>query len=125
MIPSILFLKTLMNEVSLQGRVVAAAGVTLCSITNFLETLSKYPSHILRKRSRISGSTNSSPSSKLWITPDVSPLATESDSVPGSEVADTCLLEAGGTIPRYGRLYDFKNVVSRGNEDRVGSLESC
>jgi len=46
------------------------------------------------------------------------------DSVPGSRLEETCLLEGVGAIPRYWRLYVFKKVVRRGKDDSVGSFES-
>ena len=47
-----------------------------------------------------------------------------SDRVPGSEVADICLEEGGGTRPRYGRAYDLRKVDRRGSDESVGSFES-
>ncbi len=81
--------------------------LTSCSMTSFLETLSKYPSHIFLNRSRISFSTNSSSSleraGKAPFTPLAS-LVASFDRFPGSVAVDNCLeVEAGGTIPKYGR----------------------
>ena len=47
-----------------------------------------------------------------------------SDSVPGSEEAEICLEEAGGTIPKYGREYDLRNTRSNGREESDGSLDN-
>lgn len=98
---------------------------TLCSITSFLQTLSKYPSHIFLKRSLISCSTSSSSSfmrdgnsASLFSSPVIA-----DDNVPGSEEVGICLVE-GGVRPRNGREYDFKNVDRSGREDKVGSFES-
>lgn len=82
--------------------------LTLCSITSFLHTLSKYPSHIFLNLSRISFSTSSSDS---WVKDGKDPLVAvaladlvaSSESVPGSEAAEICFAGVGGTIPRYGR----------------------
>lgn len=46
------------------------------------------------------------------------------DNVPGSEEADICLVAAGSVMPRYGREYDLRNVDRRGNDDKLGSLDS-
>ncbi len=55
----------------------------------------------------------------------VAAAAASSDSVPGSEEAETCFdVDEGGAIPKYGREYDFRNIESSGREDNVGSLES-
>ena len=99
---------------------------TLCSISSFFDTLSKYPSHIFLKRARISFSTSSSFSvsfprrGKAWAFSCVVG-ARDPGSTP-SEIWD--FVEVTGAIPRYGLAYVFKNVESRGKDDNDGSLES-
>ena len=77
--------------------------LTLCSITSFLETLSKYPSHIFLNLSLISFSTSSSLSfvsvGNASLACAASSLAVP-ESVPGSEVAEICFEDVGGTMPR-------------------------
>lgn len=94
---------------------------------SFLETLSKYPSHIRLNLSRISFSTSSSASLKTggcdgnWV--DFSCSA--EDSVPGSAEEDICLLEpVGGVMPKNGLEKYFKNVVKRGNENKLESFDN-
>ena len=77
---------------------------TLCSITSFLETFSKYPSHIFLNRSRISFSTSSSSSFDVVGNAPLASFVVSSDKFPGSAEAETCLeVACGGTIPRNGR----------------------
>lgn len=97
---------------------------TLCSITSFLATLSKYPSHIFLNRSLISCSTSSSSSLDTGGNASFSAsLVVVDDNVPGSDDVGICFVE-GGVNPRYGREYDLRNVDKRGRDERVGSLES-
>jgi hypothetical protein len=97
---------------------------TLCSITSFLATLSKYPSHILLNRSLMSCSTSSSSSfDKDGNAPFSASLVVVDDKVPGSDDVGICFVE-GDVKPRYGREYDLRNVDRRGSDERVGSFES-
>ena len=79
--------------------------LTLCSITSFLHTLSKYPSHIFLNLSRMSFSTSSSDScvsvgkAPLVVLP-FADLVASSDRVPDAEPAEICFVCVGGAIPR-------------------------
>jgi hypothetical protein len=44
--------------------------------------------------------------------------------MPGSIVADICFKAVGGTRPRKGYVYDFRDVVRRGKDAREGLLNS-
>jgi hypothetical protein len=100
---------------------------TLCSITSFFATFSKYPSHIFLNRSRISFSTSSSCSVSA-------PSGGNDVSAPSfvleewrldSVLAGICFEVAGGMTPRKRRAYDLRKVVRRGKDDREGSLDNC
>jgi hypothetical protein len=78
---------------------VASQQHTLCSMTSFLQTLSKYPSHMRLNRSRISCSTSSCSSfDREGKEPSASRSVAE-DKVPGSEEVGICF-EEGGISPR-------------------------
>jgi hypothetical protein len=100
---------------------------TLCSITSFFATFSKYPSHILLNRSRISFSISSScsvsaPSGGNAVS--AASLVLEESRLE-SVLAGICFEVAGGMTPRKSRAYGLRKVVRRGKDDREGSLDSC
>ena len=99
---------------------------TLCSMTSFFDTFSKYPSHIFLNLSHISFSTSSSSSASAPSCGKAfsSALLASKDSVPCSVEVDICLEAAGGTSLRNGRAYDLRNVVRSGREEREGSLDN-
>lgn len=96
---------------------------TTWSFTRIFDTLSKYPSHIFLNRSRISFSMSSSSSLTTTFT-DVAFCWASAEIELSPFAVVTWPVTAVELIPRYGRLYDLRNVVRRGRDDNEGSCES-
>ena len=104
MVTPVLLLKMLQRALRYALRAQRMTARTVCSLTSFFATFSKYPSHILLNLSLTSFSTSSS-SSLVSAGNDPFAFAFASyvavdESVPSSDDAEICLEVVGGVIPR-------------------------
>jgi hypothetical protein len=97
--------------------------LTLCSLTSFLRTLSKHPSHMRPKRACKHFSTSSS---SLFDSSRNEPLGSargcDDDRVHGYRDVEICRWWDGSKV---GQVYDLRKVDNGGNEESMGRSKAA